>query len=252
MSFVHLHTHSEYSLLDGAARVEGPRRRARRARDAGARDHRPRRHVRRRRVLQGGRRKARRSSRSSAARSTSRPDRAPKREGKPDLYHLLLLAKNNDGLPQPDGARVRGWRHRLLLQAAGRPRAARAATREGLIGTSACMSGIVAQVDRARRSPTRRGGGPRRTRGIFAPGDFYLELQEQGIIADNGVTPDAAQPRARRRSPASSGLPLVGTNDIHYVHARGRDDPGHAAVHQTGSTLDEPEPHEVLLATSST
>ena len=52
--FVHLHTHSEYSLLDGAARVDGPRRARGRARDARARAHRPRRDVRRGRVLQDG------------------------------------------------------------------------------------------------------------------------------------------------------------------------------------------------------
>ncbi len=37
------------------------------------------------------------SSPSSAARSTSRPDARAKRDGKPELYHLLLLAKNHEG-----------------------------------------------------------------------------------------------------------------------------------------------------------
>ena len=71
-SFVHLHVHSEYSMLDGAARVERPVRRLRRDGHAGDRDHRPRQPVRGVRVLQGLQGQ-RRSSRSSGSRPTSPP-----------------------------------------------------------------------------------------------------------------------------------------------------------------------------------
>ena len=52
-SFTHLHVHTEYSMLDGAARIGEVVARGRRRRPAGPRDHRPRQHVRDPRLLQG-------------------------------------------------------------------------------------------------------------------------------------------------------------------------------------------------------
>ena len=102
MSFVHLHTHSEYSMLDGAARVKHARRAGRRIRDAGARDHRPRLHVRRRRLLQD-RPQGRASSRSSAARSTSRPTRAASATASPTSTTCCCL-------PRTTRATATSWR----------------------------------------------------------------------------------------------------------------------------------------------
>ena len=51
MAFVHLHVHTEYSLLDGACRIEKLVSKAKELGRDGACDNRPRRHVRRGRVL---------------------------------------------------------------------------------------------------------------------------------------------------------------------------------------------------------
>ena len=53
-SFAHLHVHTEYSMLDGAARLKELLRRGQPAGDAGGGDHRPRQHARRVRLLQAG------------------------------------------------------------------------------------------------------------------------------------------------------------------------------------------------------
>ena len=78
MSFAHLHVHSEYSLLDGACRIDALAERGGRVRPAGARAHRPRGHERRGRALQG-RAASTGSSRSSASRPTSSTTAAPRR-----------------------------------------------------------------------------------------------------------------------------------------------------------------------------
>ena len=124
MSFVHLHTHTEYSLLDGAARVKALVSRRQGVRHARARDHRPRLHVRRRDFYKAATKAGVKPIIGCEVYFT--PRRRLKREGKPDLYHLLLLAKNNDGYRNLMALVSEAAVERLLLQAAGRPRAARA------------------------------------------------------------------------------------------------------------------------------
>ena len=110
-SFTHLHTHTEFSMLDGAARVKdlvagGGGRRA-----AGPRDHRPRQHVRRPRLLRRlpcrrhqpghrhrglhGRRVAARAPGPARARSTT--PAATSAGGEKLYYHLTLLAETTEG-----------------------------------------------------------------------------------------------------------------------------------------------------------
>jgi DNA polymerase III subunit alpha len=98
---------------------------------------------------------------------------------KPDLYHLLLLAKNEIGyrnlMAMVSEASVGGFYYKpqvdleLLEQYS-----------EGLIGTSACMSGIVSKsIERGEVEEARRWAET--YAGIFGEGDFYLEIQNQGI-----------------------------------------------------------------------
>ena len=127
-SFVHLHTHSEYSLLDGAAR---DRRTSSRAPSSSR--------CPRSRITDHGAMFGAVEFYKTAKKAGIKPiigcevyfthGLAHDREGKPNLYHLLLLAKDLDGLPQPHGDRLRRVGDRLLLQAAGRRGAAARTTR---------------------------------------------------------------------------------------------------------------------------
>ncbi len=234
MSFVHLHTHSEYSMLDGAARVE---KLVSRARDIempalALTDH--------------GYMYGAVDFYRAATKAGVKPIIGcevyftPKRQlsgGKPDLYHLLLLAKNNEGyrnlMALVSDAAVSGFYYKPQVDLELLERYS-----EGLIGTSACMSGIVSKsVERGTPEEARRWA--EKYASIFAPGDFYIELQDQGIVADNGIS--QAQINRELSSIASElGLGLVGTNDIHYLEKRDSETQDLLLCIGTGSTLDQP------------
>jgi error-prone DNA polymerase len=129
--------------------------------------------------------------------------------------HLTLLAKD-----------IRGYRDlcRLLAAAHLRPVAddgegpARsvvtlrdlARCSEGLIGLSGCGRGEVA-ASMAAGQPWRAREAARRLAACFSPGDFYIEVV-------NELTPDSPRLVAGLADLAESlGLPLVATNDVHYV-----------------------------------
>ena len=141
MSFVHLHTHTEYSLLDGAARVDE-------LVDRAAELDMPALAVTDHGFMYGAV-----NFYKSAVKKGIKPIIGcevyftPERQltgGKPMLYHLLLLAKNNVGyrnlMAIVSDAAVHGFYYRPqvdleLLKAHS----------EGLIGTSACMSGVLSK-----------------------------------------------------------------------------------------------------------
>ena len=165
--FAHLHVHTEYSLLDGACRIERAGRAGQGARAVVRGHHRPRRDVRRDRLLQG-RQKGGRSSRSSGARSMSRHapgfDKQHKVDSSP--YHLVLLCKNNTGyqnlIKMVSAGFIEGFYskprvdHDLLEQ-----------YHEGLICLSACLAGEIPRMLAAGDYEPREGDGalvPRRLR----------------------------------------------------------------------------------------
>jgi DNA polymerase-3 subunit alpha len=81
---------------------------------------------------------------------------------------------------------------------------------EGLIALSACLRGEVADAllsekyDQAQKSAYR-------LRDIFGKGNFFLEVQDQGLEQDIRVNRDLV------RLSKESGIPLVATNDCHYL-----------------------------------
>src|SRR5688572_25168301 len=126
-----------------------------------------------------------------------------------ETNHLVLLAETDEG-----------YKNLIKLVSAGytegfyyRPRIDRellAQHSKGLIGLSSCLKGEVAsalKVEQAR--PALEAAA--RLRDILGPGNFFLEMQYQGIeeqkIVNKGLLPLARE----------LNLPLVATNDVHYL-----------------------------------
>ncbi len=126
-----------------------------------------------------------------------------------DTNHLVLLAETDEG-----------YRNLIRLVSAGytegfyyRPRIDKellAQHATGLIGLSSCLKGEVAsalKVEQAR--PALEAAA--RLRDILGPDNFFLEMQYQGI-EDQKIVNTGLVPLARDLS-----LPLVATNDVHYL-----------------------------------
>ena len=213
--FVHLHLHSEYSLLDGACRIEELLDRAVAAEDAGGGDHRARQHVLVDHLPRSGA-KARHQSRSSAARSTSRraiggrraARRAKRRtisscwrETKEGYHNLIKLVSSG----YTEGFYYKPRIDKDLL--------AQHAT--GLIGLSSCLKGEVATGIRTEQQQKALQAAAA-YRDILGPDNFFLEMQYQGIdeqqIVNVGLQPIAKDlgPAARRhqRRPLPAELRL--------------------------------------------
>ncbi len=165
------------------------------------------------------------------------PDSRFKRDGKPNLFHLLLLAKDNEGyrnlMALVSNAAVEGFYYKPqvdleLLRAHSK----------GLIGTSACMSGIVSKsIERGQPEEARKWAET--YAGIFDSGDFFIELQEQGIVADNGVSQKQLNQQLSSLA-AEVGLPTVATNDIHYLTREDAATQDLLLCIGTNSTVDQP------------
>jgi len=234
VSFVHLHTHSEYSLLDGAAKIDNLVARAKELEmpALALTDH---------GNMYGAVEFYRAAHRGGikpilGCEVYFTPGSRLTRGQKPDIYHLLLLAKDLQGYQNlmaiVSDAWVAGFYYKPLvdeelLRHYGK----------GLIGSSACMSGILSKsVENGELGEARRWAET--YSGIFGEGDFYVELQQQGITADNGTT----QVQLNRELAAiarEKGLPLVGTNDIHYVHAEDAKTQDMLLCISTGTVLDD-------------
>ena len=227
--FVHLHVHSEYSILDGACRIPDLVGAGGRARDAGGRAHRPR--------LDGGR------GRSSGRRRAStgvKPvigcevyvadDRKAQTKGN---AHLTLLAGRQRRLREPDQALEPRLPRGLLLQAARRLGAARAprerADRALRLPLGPRLQGARGEPRRRRRSRARP------ARAGLRPGQRLRRAPERAPRRAGADPPAARAARRRRR-----GLPSVATGDVHYL--RDTDARAHEALLciQSGDSLKNP------------
>jgi len=208
MDFVHLHVHSEYSLLDGFAKIEEV---IKHVKSLGHRALAITDHGNMHGVIdfykaarQEGIKPIIGCEVYMAART--RFDREPHVDA--ESYHLVLLAMNDTG-----------YKNLMRLVSASfiegfyyRPRVdwnLLAAHSEGLIALSACLSGEVSHrllkndPDGAREVATRFA--------TLFPGRFYLELQEHLLPEQKAVNLALVQ------MAADLNLPLVLTNDVHYV-----------------------------------
>ncbi len=214
--FVHLHNHTEYSLLDGACRIDEMMASVREMgmTSVAMTDH-------------GNMFGTVEFYNAATAHGLhpvlgveayvapgSRQDRQMAKEER--NHHIVLLARDERGL-----ANLRKLSSLAFLEGFYyKPRIDRellAAHGSGLIGLSACLNGEVNRLLRHSRFDEARAAA-RFYRDVF-DGDFYLELQDHGI-------PDEAVANRRLLDLAREmDLPLVATNDTHYLR---RD---HAVAH---------------------
>ncbi len=219
--FVHLHLHTEFSLLDGACRIGEMLDRVAELRMPAVA------------VTEHGNLFSAVTFHDAARERGIKPiigcevyvapGSRTDRTGQPGdtANHLVLLASNPTG-----------YRNLIKLVSSGytdgfyyKPRIDKDLLAEhatGLIGLSSCLKGEVAQ--RLTRQQTAEARAAAATfRDILGVGNFYLEMQYQGI-PDQEVVNRGLQPIA-----ADLNLPLVCTNDVHYVQQA------------------DFEPHDVLL-----
>lgn len=208
--FVHLHVHTEYSLLDGAARIkELVAAAVEKGMPALAiTDHGSMFGVIDfyKACQKAGIKPVLGCEVYVAPRSMADKESA---QGDDANYHLVLLAENETGyknlLHIVSEAYTRGFYYK--------PRTDKATLREhseGLIALSACLGGEVA-VAITNREYTRARQVAEEYDEIFGRGNFFLELQDHGIMNQREVN------RRLINMSRETGIPLVATNDIHYV-----------------------------------
>ncbi|HKT56554.1 MAG TPA: DNA polymerase III subunit alpha [Microbacterium sp.] len=245
-SFVHLHVHSEYSMLDGAARI-GPlvQEAARQGMPAIA-------------VTDHGNTFAAyefyKTAKDAGVKpiigieayvtpGTHRSDKSRVRWGTPEqssddvsgsgaYTHMTLLSETTEGMhnlfrlssrASMEGYYFKPRMDRELLNQYGK----------GIIATTGCPSGEVqtrlrlGQYDAARAAAAE-------FQDIFGKDNYFAEIMDHGLSIERRVMGDLL------KIAKDLGIPLVGTNDLHYTHQH--DSTSHSALLcvQSGSTLDDP------------
>ena len=231
MSFVHLHVHTEYSLLDGACRIAGLMDRVKELGQTAIAitDH---------GVMYGciDFYKAAKSAGIKpiigcevyvAPRKMS--DRVHGIDN--EAYHLVLLCESMKGYENLCQIVSQAYTNGFY----GKPRADLELLEqyhEGLIALSACLGGGVPQrllqndYEDAKRYALELSR-------IFGEGNFFLELQDHGIDEQRSVN------QGLRRIARETGLPLVITNDAHYLRREDAEMQDVLLCVQTGKTVDE-------------
>ena len=207
--FVHLHVHSEYSLLDGAARISDL---VDRAKELGMKslaitDH----------GVMFGVVDFYKAARKAGIRPIigcevyTAARRLQDKDPEKDKYqgHLILLAENNTG-----------YRNLIKIVSTGyvegfyyKPRIDYSVLQkhsEGIICLSACLKGnvqwklLMGDYEGAKEEALR-------LQEIFGEGNFFLEIQNQGLEEEARILP------LQKKLSAETGIPLAATNDVHYV-----------------------------------
>ena len=231
MSFVHLHVHTEYSLLDGACRIDGLMDRVKELGQSAVAitDH----------GVMYGCIDFYKAAKAAGVKPiigcevyvTRRriEDRVHGIDNDP--YHMVLLCENRKGYENlcmlVSEAFTRGFY--------GKPRVDIDLLKqyhEGLIATSACLAGAIPQYlmeedyDSAKKYALQMSS-------IFGPDRFYLELQDHGIEEQTAVN------QGVMRLSRETGLPLIVSNDAHYLRKEDAEMQDVLLCIQTGKTVDE-------------
>ncbi len=229
--FVHLHVHTEYSLLDGAARISEL---VATAKEMGCpalaiTDH---------GVMYGVI-----DFYSACKEAGIKPiigcevyvtkNRLEKGTGhKESLNHLVLLAKNNQGYRNLMHIVSRSYTEGYYYK----PRTDKELLKtysEGLVAMSSCLKGELAQAvmngQTSRLKETAEG-----FRDIFGDDNYFLEVQDHGLPEQKQVN------AAMLKLSKETGIPLVATNDVHYVKKEDAAAQDVLLCIQTGVGIDDP------------
>ena len=209
--FTHLHVHSHYSLLDGLAKIDELLDRAKELgmESLALTDH---------GVLYGAiefyqKAKERGIKPIIGCEMYVAPNGLANKRAKIDdtRHHLILLAKNEKGyknlLQLVSIAHLEGFYYKPRIDKELLKKYS-----EGLIGLSACVEGEVpslvlsGKIEEAEKSA-------REYEAILGKGNFFLELQHHPKFANQKIANDGVIEISRR-----TGIPLVATTDMHYVH----------------------------------
>ena len=231
MSFVHLHVHTEYSLLDGACRIGSMMERVKELGQSAIAitDH----------GVMYGCIDFYKAAKAAGIKPiigcevyVARRRMADRVHGiDNDPYHLVLLCKDRTGYENLCYLVSQAFTDGFY----GKPRVDLELLEqhhEGLIALSACLAGGVAQY-LLEEDYTAARDYALRMRDIFGADNFYLELQDHGIDEQQPVN------QGIQRIARETGLPLVVTNDAHYLR---REDAAMQDVLlciQTGKTVDD-------------
>ena len=222
MNFVHLHVHTEYSLLDGSNKIKEYVVRVKELgmNSAAITDH----------GVMYGVIDFYREARAQGIKPIlgcevyvapgSRFDKEAA-GGEDRYYHLVLLAENNQGYQNLMKIVSTGFVEGFYYK----PRVDKEVLRkyhEGIICTSACLAGEVQKyIQRGMYEEACRSA--KEYEEIFGKGNFFLELQDHGLPEQKQVN------QALLRMSRELGIELVATNDIHYTYA------------------EDVKPHDILL-----
>lgn len=211
-NFVHLHVHSHYSLLDGLGKVD---QLVAKAKDQGMpalalTDH---------GVMYGAidfYNSCKKAGikpiigQEAYVARRSHTDKSPGVDTKP--YHMVLLAKNFKGyqnlIKLTSLAHLEGYYYKPRID-----RDLLSRYSEGIIATSACLASETSRLilDKDLKGAE---AAINEYKEIFGPGHYYLELQHHPSIPEQQVVNQHIRDLSEKL-----GVPLVATNDTHYVNA---------------------------------
>ena len=230
-AFVHLHNHSEFSLLDGASRTESL---VRRAKELGMPAVAITDHGTMCGVIDFYKNAKKHGIKPIIGCEVYVAPRARQEkttvEGEA-YYHLVLLAEN-----------AQGYRNLMELVSRGhsegfyyKPRVDKELLRqynEGLIALSACLAGEIPAL-LLKGDPAAAEAAAGEYAAIFGKDNFFIELQDHGMPEQKAVNPQLAELAGKL------GLGLVATNDIHYIKREDAESHDVLLCIQTGKTADD-------------
>lgn len=233
--FVHLHVHTEYSLLDGACRIDQMMERVKECGQTAiaCTDH---------GVMYGCVQFFKAAQKAGIrpiigcevyVATRTRFDKVNRIDGS---HHLILLCKNETGYRNL----IKMVSHAFIEGFYSKPRVDKELLEkyhEGLICLSACLAGEVPQALLA--------GDYERAKSIalwyndlFGQGNYYIELQDHGLEEDPIVLPQLI------RLSRETGIPMAATNDAHYLRREDAKMQSILLCIQTGKTMQDADKME--------